>query len=164
MPDQTLAKWNALFADPTPQAALTSATPALYQTSLTSTYFVPPPAVTSTRLQTLAPETEQARTQGLLSSVNLLNGLLVTEAEMAKSEGGTTWLQNKIPGDTREDASGQMRVSASPVRRVGPIRHSLPLRRTSFHQWPDQAMREVGENGSPDEQRYGAPLDNNGIT
>lgn len=100
VPDQTLAKWSAQFSDSTPQTDLKPGSPALYQTSLTSTYFAPPPTVTPTRLQTLTPETEQARTHGLLSSINLLNGLIVTEAEMAKSEGGATWLQNKIPGDT----------------------------------------------------------------
>ena len=144
MPDQTLAKWNALFADPTPQADLKSATPALYQTSLTSTYFAPPPAVTPTRLQTLTPETEQARTHGLLSSINLLNGLLVTEAEMAKSEGGATWLQNKIPGDTREDASGRM-LRLGVTGTTGPVRYGILYRSAgqAFINGPDQAMREV---------------------
>ena len=144
MPDQTLAKWNALFVDPTPQADLKSATPALYQTSLTSTYFAPPPAVTATRLQTLTPETEQARTHGLLSSINLLNGLLVTEAEMAKSEGGATWLQNKIPGDTREGASGQM-LRLGVTGTAGSVRYGILYRSAgqAFINGPDQAMREV---------------------
>ena len=144
MPAQTLAIWNTLFADPTPQAELKPAIPALYQTSLTSTYFVPPPAVTSTRLQTLAPETEQARTHGLLSSINLLNGLLVTEAEMAKSEGGATWLQNKIPGDTREDASGQM-LRLGITGTAGSVRYGALYRSAgqAFLNGPDLAMREV---------------------
>lgn len=144
MPDQTLAKWKKLFADPTPQADLASATPALYQTSLTSTYFSPPPVVTPTRLQTLAPETEQARARGLLSSINLLNGLLVTEAEMAKSEGGATWLQNKIPGDTREDASGRM-LRLGVTGTAGPVRYGILYRSAgqAFINGPDQAMREV---------------------
>jgi hypothetical protein len=100
--------------------------------------------VTSTRLQTLAPETEQARTHGLLSSINLLNGLLVTEAEMAKSEGGATWLQNKIPGDTREDASGQM-LRLGITGTAGSVRYGALYRSAgqAFLNGPDLAMREV---------------------
>lgn len=144
MPDRTLTKWNRLFADPTPQAERKPATPALYQTSLTSTYFVPPPAVTSTRLQTLAPETEQARTHGLLSSINLLNGLLVTEAEMAKNEGGATWLRNNMPGDTREDPSGQM-LRLGVTGTAGSVRYGILYRSAgqAFINGPDQAIREV---------------------
>lgn len=108
MPDQPLANWSTRLSDPTPQTDLKPASPALYQTSLTSTYFAPPPTVTATRLQNLTPETEQPRTHGLLSSINVLNGMLVTEAEMAKSEGGATWLQGKIAGDARDDAASRM--------------------------------------------------------
>lgn len=100
--------------------------------------------MTSTRLQTLAPETEQARTHGLLSSINLLNGLLVTEAELAKSEGGATWLQNKIPGDTREDASGQM-LRLGITGTAGSVRYGALYRSAgqALLNGPDLAMREV---------------------
>ena len=144
VPEQPPAKWSALFSDPTPQTDLKPGTPALYQTSLTSTYFAPPPTVTPTRLQTLTPETEQARTHGLLSSINLLNGLIVTEAEMAKSEGGATWLQNKIPGDTRDDASGQM-LRLGVTGTAGSVRYGVLYRSAgqAFINGPDQATREV---------------------
>lgn len=144
MPDQTLAKWSALFSDPTPQTDLSPASPALYQTSLTSTYFAPPPTVTPTRLQTMTPETEQPRAHGLLSSINLLNGLLVTEAEMAKGEGGATWLQNKIPGDTREDTASQM-LRLGITGTAGSVRYGALYRSAgqAFLNGPDLAMREV---------------------
>ena len=144
VPEQPPAKWSALFSDPTPQTDLKPGTPALYQTSLTSTYFAPPPTVTPTRLQTLTPETEQARTHGLLSSINLLNGLIVTEAEMAKSEGGATWLQNKIPGDTRDDASRQM-LRLGVTGTAGSVRYGVLYRSAgqAFINGPDQATREV---------------------
>ena len=144
MPEQTLANWSALFSDPTPQADLKPASPALYQTSLTSTYFAPPPTVTATRLQNLTPETEQPRTHGLLSSINVLNGMLVTEAEMAKSEGGATWLQNKIAGDTRDDATSRM-LRLGMTGTAGPVRYGGLYRSAgqAFLNGPDLAMREV---------------------
>ena len=144
MPDQTLASWSTLFSDPTPQTDLKPASPALYQTSLTSTYFAPPPTVTATRLQNLTPETEQPRTHGLLSSINVLNGMLVTEAEMAKSEGGATWLQNKIAGDTRDDATSRM-LRLGMTGTAGPVRYGALYRSAgqAFLNGPDLAMREV---------------------
>lgn len=144
MPDQTLASWSTLFSDPTPQTDLKPASPALYQTSLTSTYFAPPPTVTATRLQNLTPETEQPRTHGLLSSINVLNGRLVTEAEMAKSEGGATWLQNKIAGDTRDDATSRM-LRLGMTGTAGPVRYGALYRSAgqAFLNGPDLAMREV---------------------
>ncbi|SPP64167.1 conserved exported hypothetical protein [Nitrospira lenta] len=141
---QTLANWTALFSESTPQTDLTPTSPALYQTSLTSTYFAPPPTVTATRLQNLTPETEQPRTRGLLSSINVLNGRLVTEAEMAHSEGGATWLQNKIVGDTRDDAAGRM-LRLGITGTTGSVRYGALYRSAgqAFLNGPDLAVREV---------------------
>jgi hypothetical protein len=100
--------------------------------------------VTATRLQNLTPETEQPRTHGLLSSINVLNGMLVTEAEMAKSEGGATWLQNKIAGDTREDAASRM-LRLGITGTAGSVRYGALYRSAgqAFLNGPDLAMREV---------------------
>lgn len=144
MSDQIFATWSAQLSDSTPQTDLKPASPALYQTSLTSTYFAPPPTVTATRLQNLTPETEQPRTRGLLSSMNILNGLLVTEAEMAHSEGGATWLQNKIVGDTRDDpASRMLRLGITGT--AGSVRYGALYRSAgqAFLNGPDLAIREV---------------------
>jgi hypothetical protein len=61
-----------LFSDHDLHAQSKPATPSLYQTSFTVTSFTPSTA--SSRLRDLAPETNQARTQGFLSSTTWLNG------------------------------------------------------------------------------------------
>ena len=86
--DQSLAdplaqRWTGLFSDPDLQAQSRQATLFIYQTSLTVTSFISPTA--SPRLRDLAPETNQARTQGFLSSTTWLNGILVTETELAQN-------------------------------------------------------------------------------
>lgn len=114
----------------------------LYRTSLTPTFFTPP--VISPRLRDLAPETDQPRTQGLLSSTTWLNGTFVTETEVARSLGGASWLQNKIPGDTRDDASHRMiRLGLTGI--AGPVRYGMLYRSAEQAFWnaPDQTMREV---------------------
>lgn len=143
-PDHALARWNALFSNSTPPGDLTPANSALYQTSLTSTYFAPPPSVTPTRLRDLTPEMEQLRTHGLLSSINVLNGMFVTEAEVARSEGGATWLQSSIPGDTRDDAGGRM-LRLGIAGKAGPVRYGALYRSAgqAFVNGPDQGVREV---------------------
>lgn len=144
VPDHILTRWNAQVSDPTPQTDLKPAASALYQVSLTSTYFEPPPTVTSTRLQNLTPETEQPRAHGLLSTINVLNGLLATEVEMARNEGGTTWLQNKIPGGTQDDATSRM-LRLGITGTAGSVRYGARYRSAgqAFLNGPDLAIREV---------------------
>ena len=143
-PDHILTRWSALFSDPTPQTDLKPAASALYQVSLTSTYFVPPPTVTATRLQSLTPETEQPRAHGLLSTINVLNGLVATEVEMARNEGGATWLQKKIPGDTQDDAASRM-LRLGITGTAGSVRYGVRYRSAgqAFLNGPDLAIREV---------------------
>jgi len=74
----------------------------------------------------------------------VLNGMLVTEAEMARSEGGATWLQNKIAGDTRDDAAGRM-MRLGITGTAGSVRYGALYRSAghAFLNGPDLAMREV---------------------
>jgi hypothetical protein len=104
--DDAAPRWSGLFSDLASQSDSKQIAFPLFQTSLTPTFFAPPAA--SPRLRDLAPETEQPRTQGLLSSTTWLNGIVVTEAEVAQSLGGAGWLQSRIPGDTRGDAAQRM--------------------------------------------------------
>ena len=141
--DHASQHWTGLFSDQVPQAdSKQAATPPLYQTSLTSTFFAPP--VVSPRLRDLAPETDQARTHGLLSSTTWLNGTFVTEAEMARSQGGAGWLQSRIPGDTGGDASHNM-VRLGLTGTAGSVRYGMVSRSAgqAFLNGPDQAMREA---------------------
>ena len=138
----TAQRWTGLFSDPDLQAQSKQATPSLYHTSLTVTSFTPPTA--SPRLRDLAPETNQARTQGFLSSTTWLNGILVTETEMAQNQGGAGWLQNRIPGDTSGDASQRM-IRLGLTGTAGSIRYGILSRSAgqAFLQVPDQTRREV---------------------
>jgi hypothetical protein len=140
--DYVAQRWAGLFSDQGPQADSKQATLPLYQTSLTPTFFVPPLA--SPRLRDLAPETDQPRTQGLLSSTTWLNGTFVTETEMARSQGGADWLQSEIPGDTSGNASQRM-VRLGLTGTAGSIRYGMRSRSAgqAFLNGPDQALREV---------------------
>ncbi|MCI0426898.1 MAG: hypothetical protein L0Z46_02635 [Nitrospiraceae bacterium] len=140
--DYVAQRWAGLFSDQGPQADSKQATPPLYQTSLTPTFFAPP--VASPRLRDLAPETDQPRTQGLLSSTTWLNGTFVTETEVARSQGGAGWLQGTIPGDTRGDAAQRM-VRLGLTGTAGSIRYGMLSRSAgqAFLSGPDQALREV---------------------
>jgi len=140
--DYVAQRWAGLFSDQGPQADSKQATLPLYQTSLTPTFFVPPLA--SPRLRDLAPETDQPRTQGLLSSTTWLNGTFVTETEMARSQGGADWLQSEIPGDTSGNASQRM-VRLGLTGTAGSIRYGMRSRSAgqAFLYGPDQALREV---------------------
>ncbi len=135
-------RWTGLFSDPDLQAQSKQATPSLYHTSLTVTSFTPPTA--SPRLRDLAPETNQARTQGFLSSSTWLNGILVTDTEMAQNQGGAGWLQNRIPGDTSGDASQRM-IRLGLTGTAGSIRYGMLSQSAgqAFLAGPDQARREV---------------------
>ncbi|HSL03978.1 MAG TPA: hypothetical protein VK901_10620 [Nitrospiraceae bacterium] len=140
--DYLAQRWAGLFSDHDPQAQSKQAAPPLYQTSLTTTSFSPP--VASSRLRDLAPETDQARTQGLLSSTTWLNGLFVTETEVAQNQGGTGWVQSRIPGDTPGNASQRM-IRLGLTGAAGSIRYGLLSRSAgqAFLNGPDQARREV---------------------
>jgi hypothetical protein len=106
------------------------------------TSFTPPTA--SPRLRDLAPETNQARTQGFLSSTTWLNGILVTEAELAQNQGGAGWLQSRIPDDTTGDASQRM-IRLGLTGTAGSVRYGILSRSAgqTFLQVPDQTRREV---------------------
>jgi hypothetical protein len=141
--DYATQRWAGLFSDQASQTDLKQAGPVLYQTSLTPTSFTPPLATTS-RLRDLAPETEQRRTQGLLSSTTWLNGVFVTETEVARNLGGADWLQHRVPGDTHSDPAQRMfRLGLTGT--AGPVRYGMRSRSSgqAFLNGPDQALREV---------------------
>ena len=140
--DYVAQRWAGLFSDPAPLTDSKQATSPLFQTSLTPTFFAPPLA--SPRLRDLAPETDQPRAQGLLSSITWLKGTFVTETEVARSQGGADWLQSRIPGDTGGDASQRM-VRLSLTGTAGSVRYGMLSRSAgqTFLNGPDQARREV---------------------
>jgi hypothetical protein len=140
--DYVAQRWAGLFSDLAPLTDSKQATPPLYQFSLTPTFSAPPLA--SPRLRDLAPETDQPRTQGLLSSTTWLNGTFVTETEVARSQGGADWLQSRIPGDTGGDASQRM-VRLGLTGTAGSVRYGILSRSAgqAFLTGPDQARREV---------------------
>ena len=140
--DYVAQRWAGLFSDLAPQTDSKQATLPLYQISLTPIFVAPPLA--SPRLRDLAPETDQPRTQGLLSSITWLKGTFVTETEVARSQGGADWLQSRIPGDTDGDASQRM-VRLGLTGTAGSVRYGMLSRSAgqAFLNGPDQALREV---------------------
>ena len=140
--DYEAQPWAGLFSDLASRTDSKQAATPLYQTSVTPTFFAPPLA--SPRLRDLAPETDQPRTQGLLSSTTWLSGTFVTETEVARSLGGAGWLQSRIPGDTRGDAAQRM-VRLGLTGTAGSIRYGMLSRSAgqAFLNGPDQALREV---------------------
>jgi len=140
--DYVAQRWAGLFSDLPAQTDSKKATSPLFQTSLTPTFFAPPLA--SPLLRDLAPETDQPRTQGLLSSTTWLSGTFVTETEVARSQGGADWLQSRIPGDTDGDASQRM-VRLGLTGTAGSVRYGMLSRSAgqAFLNGPDQALREV---------------------
>jgi len=140
--DYVAQRWAGLFSDMAPQTDAKQATLPLYQISLTPIFVAPPLA--SPRLRDLAPETDQPRTQGLLSSITWLNGTFVTETEVARSQGGADWLHSRIPGDTGSDASQRM-VRLGLTGTAGSVRYGMLSRSAgqTFLNGPDQALREV---------------------
>jgi len=140
--DKVSQRWTGLFSDQGSQTLSSQVINPIYQTSLMPTFISLP--VTTSRVRDLAPETDQARAHGLLSSTTWLNGSFVTETEVALSMGGADWLQNKIPGDTSGDASHRMvRLSLTGI--AGAVRYGMLSRSAgqAFLTGPDQAMREV---------------------
>jgi hypothetical protein len=140
--DYVAQRWSGLFSDLAPQTDSKQTTHPLYQTNLTPTFFAPPLA--SPRLRDLAPETDQPRTQGLLSSTTWLNGTFVTETEVARSLGGSDWLQGRIPGDTHGDESHRM-VRLGLTSTAGSVRYGVLYRSAgqAFLNGPDQTLREA---------------------
>lgn len=140
--DYVAQRWTGLFSDQGPQADSKQDIAPLYQTSITPTFFAP--SLASPRLRDLAPETDQPRTQGLLFSSTWLSGIVVTELEVAQSQGGTGWLQSRIPDDTRGDAAQRM-VRLGLIGTAGSIRYGMLSRSAgqAFLNGPDQALREV---------------------
>ena len=140
--DDVAHRWARLLSDQGSQADSKAITAPLYQTSLTTTFSAP--SVASPRLRDLAPETDPARTQGLQSSTIWLNGIMVTETEVAHNQGGVGWLQGRIPGDTPHDASQRM-IRLGLTGTAGPIRYGMLSRSAgqAFLQGPDQARREA---------------------
>lgn len=140
--DYAAQRWSGVFSDLAPQTDSKQAAPPLSQTSLTPTFFAPPLA--SPSLRELAPETDQARTQGLLSSTTWLNGTFVTQTEVARSMGGAGGLQSNIPGDTGSDAAQRM-VRLSLTGTAGSMRYGMLSRSSgqAFLSGPDQTLREV---------------------
>lgn len=140
--DYGAQRWAGLFSDHGSQAQSKQSTSPLYQTSLTATVFTLP--MTSSRLRDLAPESDQARTQGLLSSTTWLNGTFVTETEVAQNQGGAGWLRSRIPGDTPGDASQRM-IRLGLTGTAGSIRYGMVSRSAgqTFLNGPDQARREA---------------------
>ena len=109
-------------------------------------YTHPHPSIrpVSPRLRGLAPETDQARAQGLLSSTTWLNRAFVTETEVAQNQGGAGWLQSRIPGDATGDASQRM-LRLGLTGTAGSLRYGMLSRSAgqAFLGGPDQARREV---------------------
>jgi hypothetical protein len=140
--DYVAQRWAGLFSDLAHLTDSKQAVTPLFQFSLTPTFVAPPLA--SPRLRDLAPETDQPRTQGLLSSTTWLNGTFVTETEVARSQGGADWLQSRIPGDTGGDASQRM-VRLGLTGTAGSVRYGILSRSAgqAFLTGPDQARREV---------------------
>jgi len=142
VPGYSAQRWAEMLSDQSPQADSKQTASPLYQTSLTTTFFAP--TVTSPRLRDIAPETNQPRTQGLLSSTTWLNGTFVTESEVAQSQAGADWLQIRIPGDTSGDSAQRM-VRLGLTGAAGSFRYGMLSRSAGqgFLNGPDQALREM---------------------
>ncbi len=140
--DYTAQRWSGLLSDQGSHAHSAHTPSPLYQTSLTTTFYTP--SVVSPRLRDLAPESNQVRTQGFLSSTTWLHEILVTETELAQNQGGAGWLQSEIPGDTTDDASQRM-IRLGLTGTTGSLRYGMLSRSAgqAFLGGPDQARCEV---------------------
>lgn len=142
--ERSTRRWAPLLEPLQAPATVSTFQPSgpLFQTSVSSTFALAPPL--STRLRDLAPETESPRMKGLVAKMSWLKGRFTTETEIANSYGGTTWLENQIPGDTRMDRSKQM-VRLGLTGATGTLRYGLSYRNAgqTFLNGPDQASREM---------------------
>lgn len=137
-------RWASLFSYQASTAGSnsTTLTTPFFRTSLSPTSFTPPSL--STRVRDLTPETNRPHTEGFLASTTWLKGSFVTETEIANNVGGTSWLQTKLPGDTRTETSGRM-VRLGLTGTTGPVRYGMTYRTAgqTFLNAPDQTGREV---------------------
>jgi hypothetical protein len=80
----------------------------------------------------------------MLASTAWLKGSFQTEAEMSNNQGGSDWLQNRIPGDTRDDGRGRM-MRLGLTGTSGSMRIGMTYRNAgqAFYNAPDQAVREA---------------------
>lgn len=102
------------------------------------------PSVPTSRLRDLAPDSERPRIEQLLATTTLFNGRLSTEAEVAQSQTGATWLTAAMMGNTRTAASARMfRIGLTGSE--GSLRYGLTFRHAGqgFLLTPDRANREV---------------------
>lgn len=102
------------------------------------------PSVPISRLRDLAPESERLRIEQLLATTTLLNGRLSTEAEVAQSQSGATWVTASMMGNSRTDASARMfRIGLTASE--GSLRYGWTFRHAGqgFLLTPDRANREV---------------------
>lgn len=116
--------------------------PLPFETSVASTFALPPP--TTTRLRDLAPETDSPRAKGLLARISWLKGRFVTETEIANNYGGMDWLGTGMPGDHRTDPSKQM-VRLGIKGTTGALNYGFTYRHAgqAFLNVPDQGIKEM---------------------
>lgn len=102
------------------------------------------PSMPTSRLRDLAPESGRPRIEQLLATTTLFNGKLATEAEVAHSQTGATWMTPSMMGNARTDASTRM-FRLGLTGSEGSLRYGLTLRHAGqgFLLIPDRASREV---------------------
>ncbi len=135
-------RWRSWFSDNQQQNSGSALFPEISRTTLTPTVFVLPTG--QSRLRDVTPDTDGARTQGVLASTSWLKGTFSTETEVANNQGGSNWLQSQIPGDTRSDAANRMmRIGLTGV--TGAVRYGVSYRQAgqAFYNGADQAVREA---------------------
>ncbi len=102
------------------------------------------PSMTTSRLRDLVPESERPRIEQLLAKTTLFNGKVATEAEIAQSQTGATWLTPSMMENTRTDASVRM-FRLGLTGSEGSLRYGFTFRHAGqgFLLTPDRASREV---------------------
>lgn len=102
------------------------------------------PSLPTSRLRDLAPESGRPRIEQLLATTTLFNGKLATEAEVAHSQTGATWMTPSMLGNARTDTSARMfRIGLTGSE--GSLRYGFTFRHAGqgFLLIPDRASREV---------------------
>lgn len=114
----------------------------VFKTSLTSTTSAAP--ATISRLRDLFPEMERRRTNGLLANTIWFNGAFATDAEISTAQGGKSWLETTIPGDTRHHDSDRL-VRFGLARTDHHLSYGVRYRHAghAYLQTPDQEDREI---------------------
>lgn len=121
--------------------------PTFAQSEMVRTIFtshVQHPSIAPSRLRDLTPETARPRIEQLLATAMWFNGKVATEAEVANSESGATWVTPSIMGQTRTDASARM-FRLGLTGSDGGLRYGFTFRHAGqgFMLTPDRASREV---------------------